>query len=128
MDGVTAKDASGKTLDATWKASKPNELEVVLPLDGQDAGTVDLQVKQVGLEKADSVSLHTYSEAAHLGSFVLYAGDHQGVLKGTRLDEVASMTVNGTAFTPTGTLSHSGNEDALPAGGTRHGGDAVQAG
>ncbi len=113
VDGVTAKDASGKTLDATWKASKPNELEVVLPLDGQDAGTVDLQVKQVGLEKADSVPLHTYSEAAHLGSFVLYAGDHQGVLKGTRLDEVASMTVNGTAFTPTGTLSHSGNEDAL---------------
>jgi hypothetical protein len=113
VDGVTAKDASGKTLDASWKATKPNEIEVSLPLGDGDAGTVELQVKQVGLEKTDQVPLHTYTEAAHLNGLVLYAGDHQGVLKGTRLDEVASMTVNGVPFTPTGTLSHSGNEDAI---------------
>jgi hypothetical protein len=67
----------------------------------------------VGLEKPDEVPLHTYSEAGKLDSFKLYAGDHQGVLRGTRLDEVATMTVNNVVFSPAGTLTHSGNEDSL---------------
>ena len=33
VDGVTVKDARGKTLDATWKAVKPNEIQVDMPLD-----------------------------------------------------------------------------------------------
>ena len=61
-------------------------------------GTIDLQVKQVGLEKMDQVPLHTYSEAARLDGFKLYAGDHEGILQGTRLDEVASVTVNSVNF------------------------------
>jgi hypothetical protein len=113
VEGVTAKDADGKTLDATWKADKPNALEVDMPLTDEQAGTINLQVKQVGLDKPDTVTLHTYSEAARLDSFKLYAGDHEGLLKGTRLDEVANMTVNGTSFSP-GELAHTGSEDAMP--------------
>jgi hypothetical protein len=70
-------------------------------------------VKQVGLEKPDQVPLHTYSEAGRLDSFKLYAGDHQGVLKGTRLDEVANMTVNNIVFSPAAALTHTGSEDSL---------------
>jgi hypothetical protein len=110
---VTLKDGEGKTLDATWKAVKPNEIEVDMPLDGEQAGTVNLAVKQVGLEKPDQVPLHTYAEAGHLGSLVVYAGDHLGVLKGTRLDEVASMTIDGAAFSPAAALTHNGSEDSL---------------
>jgi hypothetical protein len=113
VDGVMAKDAAGKTLDATWKAVKPNEIEIDLPLDGEQAGAINLAVKQVGLDKPDQVPLHTYSEAGRLDSFKLYAGDHQGVLKGTRLDEVATMTVNDAVFSPAATLTHSGSEDSL---------------
>ena len=113
VDGVTLKDADGKTLDATWKAVKPNEIQIDMPLDGEQAGTVNLAVKQVGLEKPDQVPLHTYSEAGHLGSLVVYAGDHQGVLKGTRLDEVASMTIDNAAFSPAAALTHNGSEDSL---------------
>jgi hypothetical protein len=111
--GVTVKDAEGKTLDATWKAVKPNQIQIDMPLDGEKAGAVSLQVKQVGLEKPDQVPLHTYSEAGRLDSFKLHAGDHQGVLKGTRLDEVATMTVNNVVFSPAGALTHSGSEDSL---------------
>ena len=107
------KDAAGKTLDATWKAVKPNQIQIDVPLDSEKAGTVKLQVKQTGLEKPDQVALHTYSEAGKLDSFTSYAGDHQGVLKGTRLDEVATMTVNNVVFSPAAALTHSGNEDAL---------------
>jgi hypothetical protein len=113
VDGVTVKDAEGKTLDATWKAVKPNEIQIDMPLDSEQAGTVNLLVKQVGMEKPDQVALHTYSEAGRLDSFKLYAGDHQGVLKGTRLDEVASMTINSVVFSPAGALTHSGSEDSL---------------
>jgi hypothetical protein len=113
VDGVTVKDADGKNLDVTWKAVKSNQIQIDVPLDDEKAGTVDLQVKQKGLDKPDQVSLHTYSEAGHLDSFKIYAGDHQGVLKGTRLDEVASMSVDKATFSPAGTLSHNGSEDSL---------------
>ena len=106
VESVTVKDAGGKTLDATWKAVKPNQIQIDMPLDSEQAGAVSLQVKQVGLEKPDQVPLHTYSEAGRLDSFKLYAGDHQGVLKGTRLDEVATMTVNNVVFSPSAALTH----------------------
>jgi hypothetical protein len=113
VDGVTVKDADGKTLDTTWKTVKPNQIQIDMPLDSQQAGTVNLEVKQVGLEKPDQVPLHTYSEAGRLDSFKIYAGDHQGVLKGTRLDEVATMTVNNVAFSPAAALTHTNSEDSL---------------
>jgi hypothetical protein len=113
VSGVTVKNAEGKTLDATWKAVKPNQLQVEMPLDGEKAGPLALEVKQTGLEKQDKVALHTYSEPAKLDSFKLYAGDYQGTLKGTRLDEVATMTVNDVVFSPSAALTHSGNVDSL---------------
>jgi hypothetical protein len=113
VDGVTVKDADGKTLDAAWKTAKPNEIQIDMPLDNEQAGAVNLQVKQVGLEKPDQVPLHTYSEAGRLDGFKLYAGDHQGVLKGTRLDEVATMTVNNIVFSPAAPLTHTNSEDSL---------------
>ncbi|MGC2403282.1 MAG: hypothetical protein WA510_26065 [Acidobacteriaceae bacterium] len=113
VDGVTAKDLAGKSLDATWKEVKPNQIQIDLPLDGEQAGTVNLEVKQKGLDKPDQVPLHTYSEAAHLDSLTVYAGDHQGVLKGTRLDEVASMSINDGTFSPSAALTHHGSEDSL---------------
>jgi hypothetical protein len=113
VDGVTVKDGEGKTLDATWKEVKPNEIQIDMPLDNEQAGKVDLLVKQTGLDKPDQVDLHTYSEAGRLDSFKIYAGDHQGVLKGTRLDEVASMSVDKVVFSPAGSLTHDGSEDSL---------------
>jgi hypothetical protein len=113
VDGVTLKDAEGKTLDTTWKAVKPGEIQVDVPLDAEQAGSVNLLVKQVGLEKPDQVPLHTYSEAGRLDSFKIYAGDHQGLLKGTRLDEVATMSVNDVVFSPAGALTHTNSEDSL---------------
>jgi hypothetical protein len=113
VESVTVQDAGGKKLDATWKAVGPKGIQIDMPLDSEQAGAVSLQVKQVGLEKPDQVPLHTYSEAGKLDSFKLYAGDHQGVLKGTRLDEVATMTVNNVVFSPAAALTHSGSEDSL---------------
>jgi hypothetical protein len=56
--------------------------------------------------------LHAYSEAAHLEQFAINAGDRQGVLKGTRLDEVGSFELNGIHFAPT-KLSRTNQKDEL---------------
>jgi len=100
VEKVTVKDHDGKDLKATWKASKPEELEVTVPLKDKSAGEVTLAIKQFGLSAADALPLLSYSEAAHLDHFTINAGDKQGVLDGTRLDEVSSFELNGVHFVP----------------------------
>src|ERR1700678_2051959 len=100
VEKVTVKDHDGKDLKATWKVSKPEELEVTVPLKDKRAGEVTLAIKQFGLSAADELPLLSYSEAAHLDRFTINAGDKQGVLDGTRLDEVASFELNGVHFVP----------------------------
>jgi hypothetical protein len=100
VEKVTVTDHDGKDLKATWKASKPEELEVTVPLKDKSAGEVTLAIKQFGLNAPDELPLLSYSEAAHLDRFTINAGDKQGVLNGTRLDQVSSFELNGVNFVP----------------------------
>ena len=102
VDQVTMKDQHGKPLKVSRKLLKANQLEVEVPLKDESAGPVLTLVAQSGLSKPDEVPLQTYSEAAHLGHFALNAGDQQGVLTGTRLDEVAGLELNAIHFVPDG--------------------------
>ncbi|MBV8853777.1 MAG: hypothetical protein JOY91_10275, partial [Sinobacteraceae bacterium] len=89
-------------------------------------------VSQYGSHAAQSVALHAFSEAAHLDNFAIHAGDTQGVLKGSRLDEVASLNLGGTEFVA-GKLETSQGADALsmvtrdgqPASGLKAGETAI---
>jgi hypothetical protein len=109
---VTLKDEQAKTLTIEWKNSKPDELEVKVPLQKASAGWVTMQIKKFGLHETDEIPLHTYAEAARLDSFGIHAGDAEGLLKGTRLDQVASLEVNGIPFAP-GTLARANQQDEL---------------
>jgi hypothetical protein len=100
VERVSAVTAKGEDLKATWKLAKPDELQVEIPLKNQTAGPMKLKVKQYGLAEPDELSLRSYAEAAHLERFTINAGDRQGVLKGTRLDEVESADLNGVHFVP----------------------------
>ena len=106
------KDQRGRLLKVSWKLLKADELEVEVPLKDESAGPVLTLVAQSGLSKADEVPLQTYSEAAHLDHFELSAGDQQGVLIGTRLDEVASLQLDTVHFVP-GALSRADGKDEL---------------
>lgn len=112
VQDVAVKDANGKTIKTTHKVVSPNEMQIDVSLKDVTPGTLTMQVKQFGLAKPDEVLLHSYAEAGHLESFTIDAGDHKGVLKGTRLDEVASLELNGIQFTPAG-LTRVNNEDEL---------------
>ena len=100
VEKVSVGAGSGEELKATWKLAKVDELEVQIPLKDQAAGLVKLKLKQYGLAEPDELSLHAYSEVARLERFTINAGDQQGVLKGTRLDEVNSFELNGIHFVP----------------------------
>ena len=76
-------------------------------------GTLTLLVSQYGVSQPQPIPLQAFSEAARLDSFALHAGDSQGILRGTRLDEVASLAIKGIEFTP-GKLSSSQGIDQLP--------------
>ena len=112
VSGVKLNDDQGKELETEWKASKPDELEVKVPLQKANAGSVTMLIKKFGLREADEIPLHTYAEAGRLDSFSIHAGDADGVLKGTRLDQVESLQVNGVRFTPD-SLTRAHQEDEL---------------
>jgi hypothetical protein len=130
---VSLRDENGKPLKAAWKASKSDELEVKVPLENAEAGSVTMLIRKFGVREPDEIPLHTYAEAARLDSFGIHQGDADGVLKGTRLDEVKTLLLNGIAFDP-GVLTRANQQDELRFGmhdvasvAKLHAGDAVMA-
>jgi hypothetical protein len=112
IDHIMVRDPAGKELDAEWRAVHPNEVEVTLPLQAAQPGQLTLLVKQYGASRPQPVPLQAFAQAAHLDAFTLHAGDSQGVLTGSRLDEVSGLAVAGVAFVP-GALTSSQGVDQL---------------
>ena len=112
VDSIQYRDAHGKDQKADWKPLPPDRIEVTLPLKDAQPGSLTLLVKQAGLDKPQEIPLHTFAAAGHLESFTLHAGDDTGTLKGSRLDEVASVDIHGIRFEP-GKLSHTDGSDEL---------------
>ena len=109
---VLLETADGKTSSLGWKQVKSDQLEIKVPLQNASAGPVQLLIKKFGLDEPDKVALHTYAEAARLDSFTLHAGDLDGTLRGTRLDEVSKLELEDVVFTP-GNLTRADQQDEL---------------
>jgi hypothetical protein len=112
IDSINVKSADGTTSKASWKLAKANELEIQVPLKNASPGKTTIEIKQFGSNPPDEVQLSAYAEAGHMERFTMNAGDQQGVLIGTRLDEVASLDLNGTRFTPE-SLARADQKDEL---------------
>ncbi len=112
VETVTLKNEQGKSLKPTWSSPTADELEVKVPLKEENPGKITMLVKQHGTGKPDEVQLQSYSEAAHLDKFIINAGDAQGTLVGTRLDEVAGVELNTIHFVP-GERSRAEGKDEL---------------
>jgi hypothetical protein len=109
---LTVKGQEGNELPTTWKRTKPDELEIQIQLQDEPAGWVNAAIEQYGLHEADKVPLHTYAEAGRLDHFNVHAGDTEGVLRGTRLDEVTALELNGNRFV-SHALSRANQQDEL---------------
>ncbi len=109
---VSLLDEQGKRLNAQWKIAKPDELEVRVGLQESPAGSITMLIGKFGLHEADEIHLHAYAEAGRLDGFTIHAGDPEGVLKGTRLDQVVELAAGPLLFKPSG-LSRSNQHDEL---------------
>ena len=112
VSDVTLKDEQGKNLATEWKSPKPDELEVKVPLQKASAGWATMQIKKFGLHEVDEIPLHTYAEAARLDTFAIHAGDADGIRQGPRLDQVASLQLDGIEFKPD-SLTRANQQDEL---------------
>jgi hypothetical protein len=100
VSAVLVENADGKTVPVEWKTGKVDELELKVPLQNAAAGALKMRVKKFGLSEPDVVSLHAYAEAARLDTLIIHAGDVDGILRGTRLDEVSKLELNKVTFVP----------------------------
>lgn len=112
VDNVSVADQQGSKVKTSYKVASPNQLQVDISLKDATPGPLTMSVKQYGMAKADDVTLRSYAEAGHLDSFNIDAGDRSGVLKGTRLDEVAGLKMAGIQFAPAG-LTRVDSQDQL---------------
>src|SRR4029077_15188979 len=109
---IVLKAQDGKEHKLNWKLSGTNEIEVQVPMKEMPAGKVQFLVQRFGQTHPDEMTLQAYSEAAKLDNFTISAGDKQGVLQGTRLDEVNGFELNGIHFAPA-KLSRADRKDVL---------------
>jgi hypothetical protein len=113
VDAIMLRDPGGKELKVEWKTTRPDEVEIKLPLQQASPGPLTLLVKQYGDNQADPILIHTFADAGRFDGFAIHAGDSFGVLKGNRLDEVASLSFKNIVFVP-GELSSNHGSDELP--------------
>jgi hypothetical protein len=113
VDAIMLKDPAGKELKVDWKTTRPDEVEIKLPLQDSEPGSMTLLVTQYGAAQPEPITIHTFADAGHFEGFSLHSGDAVGMLKGSRLDEVASLTLKNAVFVP-GELSTQHGVDELP--------------
>jgi hypothetical protein len=117
VDEINYKDADGKDLKADWKLTKPDEITAKMPMKDAKPGEITLEIKQAGAPEPKTLKLASLSEAGKLEGFTIHTGDAAGTLKGSRLDEVASLTLPGPGGKKdefsAGKLSRSGSVDEL---------------
>jgi hypothetical protein len=113
VDSIMLKDPAGKEIKTEWKKLKTDEVEVKLPLQDAQPGPMTLLVSEYGLAQPQPIGVQGFAEAGRFDGFEIHAGDAQGLLKGSRLDEVASLAIKNVVFTP-GELSTRQGSDELP--------------
>src|SRR5215475_9366594 len=62
VGSINVKSTDGATAKATWKLSKPNELEIQVPLKSASPGATSILISEFGLEHPDEVRLNAYAE------------------------------------------------------------------
>jgi hypothetical protein len=112
IDRIMVKDPAGKELRVEWSPVKANEVEINLPLQQAEPGSLTLLVSQYGAREPQPVELRTYPEAGRFESFSIHAGESHGILKGSRLSDVVSLSLKGLEFEPAPSAS-SLESDAL---------------
>ena len=112
VEGVTLRQGDGAPQSLAWKVQGNDTLLLTLPLAERKPGDIRLEVKYQGMATPTALSLKAYAQASRLDTLSLHAGDHEAVLSGQRLDQVAGVDLAGMALVPDG-LTRDGSVDRL---------------
>ncbi|MBV9695383.1 MAG: hypothetical protein JO005_00440 [Gammaproteobacteria bacterium] len=110
LKSIALADGAGTEHKVEWTA-KAGAIEAHLPLQEVGAGSTTLIIQRYGAEAPQRLELHTFAEGSRLERFSLHARDAQGVLRGTRLDQVQSLLLEGEEFVPAGLATHDGVDE-----------------
>lgn len=97
---VRLQPAQGKPETLKWTAKGPSSLETAIPLGAEARGDYHLEIQQYGQTHPDTVTLHVYPPSATIAGLTMHAMDSDAELTGSRLEEVASVDMNGIVFHP----------------------------
>jgi len=106
VEGVSMQYATDKPVKLKFKDAKTDAITVTLPLKDETPGPFKLLVTQYGSTKPDSIDLRAYADEAKLDRFLIHQGDTRGILVGARLDEVASLELDGVRFAAGSSADH----------------------
>jgi len=112
VDRVEEQIGSEPPRRLIWRSPNPEAMEVTVPMKEAQPGPVTVSIYHYGVEKPESIAMIAFADAASLDRLTLSAGDPVALLKGTRLDEVATAELDGIAFTPSN-LSRVEDRDQL---------------
>lgn len=100
VDRVAAAAQGLELQNLQWSSPHHGSLNVSVPLKQAPPGPVNLEIYQYGLEAPELLTLRAYAEAASLDRLSLAVGDPVALLRGRRLDEVASADLDGIPLIP----------------------------
>lgn len=112
VESIVVQQASAPDQSATWAVTDTDSIAVTLPLTKAPPGKLTLKIKQYGVNDPASLTVQAYGETSRIDGLTLHAGDDRAMLTGRRLDQVASIDFEGTAFQP-GELRRDGDVDKL---------------
>jgi hypothetical protein len=113
VESVAMQAGSAKPRPVVWTASSPDELTVKTPLGKARPPALSLAIQQYGAPHPDEVKLLPVAAHGRVDSLEIHAGEATGLLKGSRLDEVAQVTLSGAKFLP-GPMTPGATGDELP--------------
>ncbi|MEG3175668.1 hypothetical protein U1872_05465 [Sphingomonas sp. RB3P16] len=103
-------DSPGDTL--AWKQAPNGAIIATVPLEKAEPGPVAILIERKGATAPAVVTLRASQQASSLDDLSIHAGDDQAMLTGTRLDQVAAVTIGALTFTP-GALTRVDKQDRL---------------
>jgi hypothetical protein len=101
VESVRLETSPGQFETTQWKhASRPNLVDVTLPLKSSHPGDLQIAIRQFGAAEPSLLTTKAFSEPATLTAINLHVGDTTATATGTNLDQVRQITLADLTFTP----------------------------
>ena len=101
VQSIRLETSPGQFEATQWKpASRPNLVDVNLPLKSSHPGDLQIAIRQFGAAEPALLATKAFGEPATLTAIKLHVGDTTATATGTNLDQVRQITLADLTFSP----------------------------